>query len=1742
MNFSPTLLRILCKRIALLIVLALGAQTSYAQILAWEFNSALGNEGTIAATTLAANLNASVVSRGAGVNPSALNNSFSSTDYTNAGTPAQAITNNDYLQFTIGAQTGFTVSLSTLDVNFRRSSSGPNSFQWQYSLNGFSTAGVAIGGAISFTNTTTNGVAQTQLNLSSIPALQGVAAGTTITFRLFGSGATATTGTFAWGRLAGNDLAIGGTVQAQSTNTTVQYVGSTGSVSEGVGTTPVQVSISNPSPTVATSVTVNLQSGPSARINGFTSQVLNFPANSGATQSVTITVTDNGVVDGNAVLVFNLTSLSGGQGTVAVGTPATFTLTIADNDLPTASFSANTSNVTEAGVATIGVTMTQAPTSDAVVQVSPFGGTATNGTDYSTFSNTNLTFLAAASYPNTQTFNITTTSDLLVEGTETALFQLSYVSGPITIGVGGAQHTLSILDDDLPTLLINEVDYDMPGTNDSLEFVELKNTGLNTISLSGFNVQLVNGSGGGAVVYTTVPLPNVTLAAGAYFVLGNDASIPNINLVTGANFNFIQNGSPDAIGLRDPSNNLIDAVSYEGNTGAPYTEGTGISVPNSDDATVGIGISRFPDGSDSNDNSADWGRHCLSPGATNNASSTNCICTPPAATATTQCIDQLTWQITVNVTSTGSGSVVNITNNQTGSSALNAGVGDHILGPFNNNVTVNVTVAHQTFTLCNLSLNGLSNNCVIDCNNVQGGPDVPGAPCDDMDAGTENDVWSAGCICAGTPIVPAVGFSLPSSTSTEPIGIATIGVEMNIAPTGPVVVDITDALTGTATSGTDYTAIGTQQLTFLPTDTYPYTQSINVLITDDPDYEPTETVHLALAVSSGTANTTTNTHSLSILSDDLAPLRINEVDYDMVGTDNAEWIELKNTGATVINILGFKVQLVNGGGGGAVVYTTYTLPSFNLAAGAYYVLGNNATIPNLNQLITPATDAIQNGAPDAIGLRDPTNTLLDAISYEGNSGAPYTEGTGLVAGDDNTTASKVIARVPDGADSDINNTDWKVWCASPGASNNTVDADGDGIPNCLDNCPNLAGVQGGACDDLNACTINDVISALCVCAGTFQDTDGDGICNANDPCPFLANLSNGQACDDGNVCTINDVVTACVCAGTFQDTDGDGICDANDPCPFLANLSNGQACDDGNVCTIGDVVTACVCAGTFQDTDGDGICDANDPCPFLANLRNGHACDDGNVCTINDVVTACVCAGTFQDTDGDGICDANDNCPNNFGVVGSACNDGNPFTAGDVLQNDCSCTGIPVPCDNWTLTFKQGTQALNDTWQIVDATSPFVLANGGPYALNSTNVATFCVPQGACFNLIVTDLGNNGMPGGGWVLRSNTGARVIDNEGNGAFFTSTAEVSTRSPQVAVPFCSPLSSNGLIQTVGITSTCDKENYTMDQTFIASPSPAVVAPGDGYQFWIFNPDGKYSRRVFQSGATYNGHSDLDPNDACYLRFGWLVTDPVPKDTLLNVRVRTKVGGIYGAFGPVCRAKILTTQPSCLTTKLVDNPLNPNYSCGVTKVAGGSDKLTAWSISPTPCANKKYQFEIRLDGEGYLRYVYPAATPVGNSTIILGKWVTNPLLCGTYTYEVRVHVSCDGGLNYCPFGDMCLVTITNNQTGIYCTPPGIGIVQNGNERATEVDDSGVLNMWPNPNNGDELFLTMNGFDTQVTTVTVDIYDLFGQRVMNRRIAVEDGTLNTVLALNKEMASGLYFVNITAGSEVRTERLVIQ
>ncbi len=161
-----------------------------------------------------------------------------------------------------------------------------------------------------------------------------------------------------------------------------------------------------------------------------------------------------------------------------------------------------------------------------------------------------------------------------------------------------------------------------------------------------------------------------------------------------------------------------------------------------------------------------------------------------------------------------------------------------------------------------------------------------------------------------------------------------------------------------------------------------------------------------------------------------AQLVVNEIDYDQPGSDFAEFVELKNISGAVVNLDAYTVELVNGNGG--TVYQTVDLPNVDLDAGEFYVLCENAaTVPACDLDIL---NQVQNGSPDAVAIRN-GGTVVDTVSYEGNTVAPYTEGSGAGLVDDNGAAFMSISRIPDGTDTDVNNVDLQATCITPGFAN-----------------------------------------------------------------------------------------------------------------------------------------------------------------------------------------------------------------------------------------------------------------------------------------------------------------------------------------------------------------------------------------------------------------------------------------------------------------------------------------------------------------------------------------------------------------------------------------------------------------------------------------------------------------------------------------------------------------------------------
>jgi len=155
----------------------------------------------------------------------------------------------------------------------------------------------------------------------------------------------------------------------------------------------------------------------------------------------------------------------------------------------------------------------------------------------------------------------------------------------------------------------------------------------------------------------------------------------------------------------------------------------------------------------------------------------------------------------------------------------------------------------------------------------------------------------------------------------------------------------------------------------------------------------------------------------------------------------------------------------------------------------------------------------------------------------------------------------------------------------------SYDSDADGVSNLLDVCPGTplgdpVNAQGCSCsqlncDDSNSCTLDTCIAqtAQCIHTPLTGDADGDGVADCADDCP---NTPVGQQHVDANGCS---------CSQASQlpsppDGDNDGVIDACDNCPAVSNP--GQAdCDNNGV---GDA-----CEPNAADCNSSGVPDSCEP-------------------------------------------------------------------------------------------------------------------------------------------------------------------------------------------------------------------------------------------------------------------------------------------------------------------------------------------------------------------------------------------------------------------------------------------------------------------------------------------------------------------------------------------------------------------
>ncbi len=188
----------------LLLFLGMGS-VGYGQILTFEFSALAGDEATAASNSNHANITSSTISRGAGLTASGNTGRFNATSWATTSI-ANAVSGNDYMEFTITPQTGYKFSVTSIVVQWQRSASGNTAISLRSSLDSYASDIDAVKNVTDGTTTQTFTWTFSHANQTSA-----------VTYRFY-SYAEATTGSGGPGDGTGNDIVVNGTTASAASS------------------------------------------------------------------------------------------------------------------------------------------------------------------------------------------------------------------------------------------------------------------------------------------------------------------------------------------------------------------------------------------------------------------------------------------------------------------------------------------------------------------------------------------------------------------------------------------------------------------------------------------------------------------------------------------------------------------------------------------------------------------------------------------------------------------------------------------------------------------------------------------------------------------------------------------------------------------------------------------------------------------------------------------------------------------------------------------------------------------------------------------------------------------------------------------------------------------------------------------------------------------------------------------------------------------------------------------------------------------------------------------------------------------------------------------------------------------------------------------------------------------------------------------------------------------------------------
>ncbi len=251
--------------------------------------------------------------------------------------------------------------------------------------------------------------------------------------------------------------------------------------------------------------------------------------------------------------------------------------------------------------------------------------------------------------------------------------------------------------------------------------------------------------------------------------------------------------------------------------------------------------------------------------------------------------------------------------------------------------------------------------------------------------------------------------------------------------------------------------------------------------------------------------------------------------------------------------------------------------------------------------------------------------------------------------------------------------------------------------------------------------------------------------------------------------------------------------------------------------------------------------------------------------------------------------------------------------------------------------------------------------------------------------------------------------------------------------------------------------------------------------------------------------------------YQRSNWAATLALAGiddgNATFDVDVRARVNGTWNNFGAVCQ---VTSPVSGYTTNL------RAADCGI----------TAGSFS-------QYLFAEPLTGA--TRYEFKFTNTVTSDEFVYARhnWVTTIAWQGitdlNTTFDVEVRAKLNGSwINY---GSICQVTTP--ASAIYIPIGQATALKYGLIEESEIP---TLNTYPNPNNGESIFINASGLESGDNIVSIMVLDMFGKTVYSESYSGSSNELLKEINFNNKLAKGMYLLQVSKGTSSITNKVFVE